>query len=180
MDKAANRLADIGGEQVIEFFISNVETADCDSWARDASALALAKMKAHNVVDRMLAVIWRPENVQAAGTLVYALREMNCSTHFTDMFRIVFTYGFEAAVHAFGILNDQHFSFNQDDLREVQQMWDECCDHPENSPAFEDLEDEIRFVVDNYLCYLESLNYCFNWKYSTVFLSPSGKLKVGL
>ena len=130
---AAKRLGEIGGVDVVDFLISLLELDD--SSIRNRAALALEQIEDSRAVEPLLKSIFKPENHNYNGTMVFALESLNCKTKLVEIFKILFYETYEAKISAYSILDDQIFEFNRDDLLQVQKMWEECNAEPEKYPG---------------------------------------------
>lgn len=150
---SAERLGKIGGDNVLDFLISLL--ALDNSGIRNRAALALKELKDNRAVDPLLNSIFKKENLNYNGTMVFALESLDCSKNFKDIFKILFYQGYVAKWSAWNILNEQEFDFDDQDLQDIQNMWNECLLHPGLCPDFEECKDDIQETVDGYLSYLE-------------------------
>jgi hypothetical protein len=150
---SADKLGEIGGDEITDFLISLLELDD--SGIRDRAALALEQIGDNKAVEPLLKSIFKNPNYN--GTLVFALESLDCSKHLTDIFRILFSDAYEAKMSAIAILNTQTFDFTSQDLHEINTMWEDCKLHPEKCPEIEDYEvkKEIQDSVDGFMEYLK-------------------------
>jgi hypothetical protein len=152
---SADRLGKIGGDEVVEFLISLI--ASDNPGIRNRAALALEDIKDNRALEPLLTAIFKKENFNYNGTMVFALESLDCSQKLKEIFKILFYETYEAKVSAFAILADQIFNFTKDNLLEIQKMWNECKLHPEKCPDFDDIEtrEMIQDAVDGFMCYLK-------------------------
>ncbi len=152
---SADRLGQIGSDEVVHFLISLLALEN--SGIRDRAALALADIKDDRALEPLLTAIFKKENYNYNGTLVYALEFLNCSQKFKDVFKILFFETDEAKIGAYTILTEQEFDFTEQDLIEIKQMWEDCKCKPEICPGFENKEtkDMMQDAVEGFLTYLE-------------------------
>ena len=151
---SANRLGEIGGDDVVDVLISLIALDDCS--IRNKAALALEQIKDNRALEPLLTAIFKKENHNYNGTMVFALESLNCSKKLKEIFRILFYETYESKLSANAILSDQIFEFTEHDLRDIQRMWEDCKLHPDKCPGIDD--DETRKMmqdsVDGFLCYL--------------------------
>lgn len=152
-----NRLVEIGGNEVVDFLISLL--AHENSTIRDRSALILEEIKDNKAVKPLLKAIFKKENHNNTGTLVYALQALDCSKKLKEIFKILFFESYESKVFAFNILSEQEFEFTVNDLEEIQNMWNEY----NNSPDKYQLDDEetkemMQDMVEGFMWYLDPNN----------------------
>lgn len=136
MKYAVDRLAKIGGDEIVVFLISLL--ALDNSVIRNRAALALKDIKDNKAVEPLFNAIFKRENHNNNGTLVYALESLDCSQHLKEIFRILFYETYESKVNALAILSEQIFDFNTNDLVEIQNMWEDCRQHPDKCPGYGD------------------------------------------
>jgi hypothetical protein len=151
---ASNRLSKIGGEKVVTFLISLLSSEN--PLTRNGVALALKNIQDNRALEPLLAAIFKKENHAYNGTMVYALESLDCSKKLKEIFQILFYETFESKMSAYSILSNQEFKFTEQDLFEIQQMWDDCKLYPEKCPCYN--EEETRAMMEESLNdYLEYL-----------------------
>jgi hypothetical protein len=151
---SAKRLGKIGGDNVFYFLISLI--ALDNSSIRNRAALALEEIKDNRAVEPLLDAIFKKENHNYNGTMVFALESLDCSKKLKEIFRILFYETYEAKISAYAILDDQEFEFTKQDLLDIQKMWNDCKLNPETCPGFDDKEtrDMMQDTVDGFLRYI--------------------------
>ncbi|NTW33161.1 MAG: hypothetical protein HGB12_11135 [Bacteroidetes bacterium] len=152
---SACRLGKIGGDEGIDFLISLL--ASDDHSLINIAAIALRDNKVNRAVYPLLKSIFKKENFNYNGTLVYALEELDCSTKLVEIFKILFYHSYESQISANHILNKQIFAFTRNDLLKIKKMWDDIKLHPEKSSDSD--SEEVRRVrqsaVDGFMGYLK-------------------------
>jgi HEAT repeat protein len=153
---SAARLGKIGGDQIVDFLISLL--ASDKSGIRNRAALALEDIKDDRALEPLLTAIFKKENHNYNGTLVFALESLNCSGKLKEIFRILFYETHESKISAYAILSEQTFDFTEADLNAIQQMWDDCIECPDKCPGYEDMETRqmMQDAVDGFKSYLQS------------------------
>jgi len=148
---SAKRLGKIGGDDVVDFLISLI--ALDNSSIRNRAALALEEIKDNRAVEPLLTAIFKKENHNFNGTMVFALESLDCSKKLKEIFRILFYETYESKLSAFAILNDQTFEFTNQDLLDVQKMWEDCKFDSDTCPGFDDKEtrEMMQEAVDGFL-----------------------------
>ncbi len=116
-----------------------------DAEVRDVTALKLKKLKDDRAIEPLLNSIFQNRNFN--GTMVYALESLNCEKHLVSIFRILFYEGYEAKLGAYSILSEQSFEFSQDELLNIQNMWEECIANPTSHAGF--VNKEIRIMMED-------------------------------
>ena len=135
---SADKLGKIGGKEVTDFLISLL--ALDNSGIRNRAALALEDIKDNMALEPLLTAIFKKENHNYNGTMVFALQALDCSKKLKEIFRILFFETYEAKISAYAILCDQTFDFTKQDLIEIQKMWYDCSLDPEKCPGYNDEE----------------------------------------
>ena len=150
---SVNRLGQIGGNYVVDFLISLISLEN--SSIRNRAALALYEIKDQRALEPLLNAIFKKENHNYNGTMVFALESLDCSKKLKEIFKILFYQTYESKISAYSIISDQIFEFTREDLIEIKQMWDDCKLHPEKCPYFEDKEtrEMMQDAVDGYMGY---------------------------
>lgn len=140
---AAEQLAKIGGEDIVQFLIAllNLENAEI----RNLAALSLREIKDNRAIEPLLKAIFKPESRDYNGTMVYALQPLDCKHKLVALFKILFYESYESKMAAYTILNEQNFEFRREDLLEIQSMWKACNDQAEKVNGFE--EEETRLMM---------------------------------
>lgn len=156
---SADRLGKIGGQEVTDFLISllNLENPDI----RNRAALALEEIKDNRALDPLLMAIFKKENHNYNGTMVFALESLDCSKKLKEIFKILFFETYESKISAYAILCDQTFDFTEQDLIDVRQMWQECKMDPAKCPGFDDEETMamMQDAVEKFISYLKPTHY---------------------
>lgn len=142
-------------EQEVNFLLTQLNSDQ--SQIRNVAALRLADLKADIAVNELLKAIFKTENFNRNGTLVYALQALDCRLKLKEIFEILFFQGYEAKIEAYAILSEQVFEFTTKDLLAVERMWCDCVEHPYKCPDFDNSEvrEMIKNSVDGYLSYLK-------------------------
>jgi len=151
---SADRLGQIGGDVVVDFLITLI--ALDNSGIRNRAALALEDIKDNRALEPLLTAIFKKENHNYNGTMVFALESLDCSQKLKEIFRILFYETYESKISAYAILSDQIFDFTKEDLLEIQNMWDDCKQHPDKCPCYDDIEtrEMMQDAVNGFMSYL--------------------------
>lgn len=152
---AADRLGEIGGDEVVDFLISLLSLEN--SGIRNRAALALRDIGDNKAVKPLLKAIFKKENLNYNGTMVYALEALDCSKNLKEIFKILFYQGAEAKLSADTILSEQIFTFYREDILIIKRMWDDCKLHPEKCPDYDDIDtrEMMESAVEGFMRYLE-------------------------
>jgi len=151
---SADRLGQIGGDEVVDFLISLI--ALDNSGIRNRAALALEDIKDNRALEPLLTAIFKKENHNYNGTMVFALESLDCSKKLKEIFRILFYETYESKISAYAILTDQIFDFTKDDLLEIKNMWEDCKQNPDKCPCYDDIEtrEMMQDAVNGFMSYL--------------------------
>ncbi|WP_162426348.1 HEAT repeat domain-containing protein [Pontibacter pudoricolor] len=154
--EAAYRLGEIGGDEVLTFLIQLLNSKD--PILRNCAALALKDIQDNKAVEPLLEAIFKKENHNYNGTLVFALEGLDCSQKLKEIFKILFYESYEAKISAYSILSKQEFEFTAEDLHEVKKMWEDIKQHPEKCPnyEYEEVPEMIQDAVEGYMGYLQN------------------------
>lgn len=155
---AAESLSKIGGEDIVNFLI---ELLDSDKpRIRNAAALSIREIKNNRAIEPLLKSIFKTENRNYNGTMVYALETLDCKNHLVELFKILFYESYESKMGAYTILDKQIFEFSREDLMKIQMMWKECNDKSQKVNGFYN-EETILMMKDTYegfMVYLKEEN----------------------
>ena len=152
---AVERLAWIGDDVALEFFLYLITLDNTRSDKRHLGTIGLRCLRDNRAVDPLFAAALKKENINYNGSLVYALTELDCSHKLRELFEILFYHGYEAQVHAYNILCDQTFEFSRQDIIDVKKEWQDLPLHPEKYPRYNDSKNMIDDAVSWYLTDLE-------------------------
>ena len=151
---SSDRLAEIGGDEVVDFLISLLKASE--QHTRNYAALALREIADNRALDPLLNAIFKKENHNHNQTLVYALETLDCSNHLVEIFKILFYESYVGKISASKILDEQIFSFTKQDLLTIEMMWEDCKLNPEKHFLLsEETILDIQNSVDGYLAYLQ-------------------------
>ena len=156
--EAVERLAWIGGDSVLKFFLYLITLDNTKSDKRHLGTIGLRCLRDNRAVEPLFAAALKKENINYNGSLVYALTELDCSHKLRELFEILFYHGYEAQVHAYNILYDQTFEFGRQDIIDVKKEWQDLQMYPEKYPRYNDSKDMIDQAVESYLSYLNEEN----------------------
>lgn len=153
--QATQQLAQSQEPAALNFLIKLLKSPNPAS--RNAAALALREIKAQQALEPLLVAIFKPENHQYNGTLVFALQTLDCKDKLLELFQILFQESYEAKLGAYAILEEQIFNFTRADLLKIQGMWDKYLVQLEDGSIVE--EEEVVAMVEDacegFLGYLE-------------------------
>jgi len=149
---AADRLGEIGGNEVVDFLIFVLKSED--ALQRNSAALALRDIGDNRAAEPLWQAIQQPLNQNKRGTLVYALEKLDCSHKLGALFDLLFYGSYEVRMYAGTILDEQIFEFSETDLHTIQRKWDDLQQQPEKCPDFDACKDDIRHFVEGFTSYL--------------------------
>ena len=113
------------------------------------SCFLIREKKTQKAVPHLFENIFKKENKNKIGSMVFALTELDCSNYFVEVFKIYIYGSFEAKNHADTILSEQDFSFTKKDMEEVENIWSGCQKNPELCPCYdaskEYIEKDIKY-----------------------------------
>jgi len=152
--KIIDKLAEIGGDEIIEFLIPILDSES--PIFRKRAAFTLQDIKDNRAVEPLFKAIFKKENFNYNGVLVYVLNDFDCHDRLVDLFKILFYLDWECKQHAYHILSSNEFEFTKDDISLIIDLWKDIQQHPEKCPSFEDKEtfEMIQDCVDGYSGYL--------------------------
>ncbi|MEQ6165678.1 HEAT repeat domain-containing protein [Ekhidna sp. MALMAid0563] len=156
--EVVDELVASNNERAAELFIELLESTDPQ--VRNSVALGIYELKPPTALEPLLTAIFKPENHNYNGTLVYALEQLDCTNKLKDVFRILFYESYEAKMSAYAILDKQIFEFTRTELQEIQAMWNDLLDNPEKCPGFnsDDTKEMIEVSVEGFMGYLNGKN----------------------
>jgi HEAT repeat protein len=154
--QAVERLVTRGDEEAIQVLIDLLESADPQ--IRNSVALGIYDLKPQRALEPLLAAIFKDENHNFNGTLVYALGQLDCGHKLKEIFTILFYESYEAKYGAYEILDTQIFEFSRGDLLAIKAMWEDLLERPERCPGFDsdDTREMILSSVNGYMSYLDT------------------------
>ena len=146
--KASDQLAEIGGKEVIEFFISLLDQDK--ERLRDLAALGLREIADNQALDPLLKAINKSENQNYNGTMAYALESLDCSRRLPEIFELLFNGNAEVKMAATTILEEQEFYFTKQDLLDIQSKWHEIKNNPDKYSFYKDYGRYIEKLLDKF------------------------------
>jgi HEAT repeat protein len=149
---AANKLGELGGDEVLDFLISVLKSPN--ALQRNSAALALRDIGDNRAAEPLWQEILDPQNRNQRATMVYALERLDCSQKLPELFDLLFYGSYEAQMYAGTILDEQIFEFSEADLHTIQSKWDDLQKHPEKCVDFELRKDDIQHFVEGFTSYL--------------------------
>ncbi|HEX8330799.1 MAG TPA: hypothetical protein VF629_24925 [Hymenobacter sp.] len=152
-EPALDELVRLGDTEVLAFFVSFLPGTDV--LLRNRAGIALHDLADNRAREPLLHAIFTPANVNHRGTLVWALEPLDCSQLLVPLFDLLFYGNAEVKMGAMGILDNQVFEFDADDLQAIQAKWDEVQQHPALCPEYERCQEDIQHTVDGFLAYLK-------------------------
>ncbi|WP_052733034.1 HEAT repeat domain-containing protein [Hymenobacter terrenus] len=150
---ALDALVNRGGEEVLAFLVSFLTGTDVQ--LRNSAAIALRDLADNRALAPLLQAIFKKENENHRGTLVYALHTLDCSQQLVPLFDLLFYGNQEVKMGAMSVLDSQAFDFNANDLYTIQAKWEDVQQHPEQCPEYEVWQEQIQQTVGGFLAYLE-------------------------
>jgi hypothetical protein len=151
---ASKKLAKVGGDHILTFLLELLESEK--PGIRNLAALSLRDIGDNRAIAPLLQAIFKPENRNYIGTLVYALQTLECTHILVELFKILFYESFESKMGAYKILDEQEFEFSRTDLMQIQSMWKECSKAPSEENGFKD-PDTKEMIQDAYEGFMEYL-----------------------
>jgi hypothetical protein len=152
-EPALDKLVSIGGEEVLEFFLSFLTRTDVSLASR--ASIGLHDLEDSRAVEPLMMAILKRENENFRGTMVYALEELDCSHLLPQLFDLLFYGNAEVKMGAMIILNRQEFEFDSADLNGIRVKWEDLKLHPEKCPDYEASKERLKHCVEGFLAYLK-------------------------
>jgi hypothetical protein len=150
--KAADRLAKIGGHDIVDYFISLLDNESL----RNLASIALHDIADNRALEPLLKAINKPENRRYNGTMVYALQNLDCSEKLVDLFDLLFYHDYEVKMGVVPILTEQPFNFTDNDLEIINQKWVDLQKNPQKCVDFEKMKNDLAYYVDGFLNYKDN------------------------
>jgi len=156
--EVVDELVETNHKDAVEIFIELLESTDPK--VRHPVALGIYDLKPQAALEPLLKAIFKPENHNYNGTLVFALEGLDCSKKLKDIFKILFYSSYEAKISAHAILSKQIFEFTSTELLEIQAMWDDLLANTEKCPDFHsgDTKEMMEASVEGFMSYLNGEN----------------------
>lgn len=104
----AGRRLSLGADHPMYTFADFVEALSSPTASeRNAAAVVLMDLADPRAIQPLVAAIEHPSNLNARGTLVYALSVFDCSGRFGQLFRWALEGGYEASGESLSIIREQ-------------------------------------------------------------------------
>ena len=146
---ASNELAKIGGQDIIDLFISLLDQDN--SKMRDIAALGLHDIADNQALEPLLTAINKQSNKNSNGTMAFALETLDCSRKLNEIFNLLFCGNVEVKMAATSILDNQDFYFTNFDLTNIQANWDYIKSHPDKCPLYDSYKETIEYFIEMYV-----------------------------
>lgn len=153
--KVVDELVSTNSKEAAQLFIELLESTDPQ--VRNSVALGIYELRLQMALEPLLTAIFKLENHDYNGTLVYALEQLDCTHKLKEVFKILFYESYEAKISAYAILDKQIFEFSRTDLLEIKAMWDDLLANPEKCYAFNEgvTKEMIKNAVEGFMNYLK-------------------------
>jgi hypothetical protein len=152
--RASDFLSTLKNKEVTAFLISLLDSTDPDIYS--IAAYTLRDIADNEALEPLMKAIFKKENLNYNGTLVFALQTLNCSHKFKELFEILFYHGYESKILAYQILGGQEFEFKRGELQDILAEWEDIKIHPDKCLFYEDSKEMIQKTIDGYAGYLDS------------------------
>ena len=152
-EPALDSLVSIGGDEVLDFFISFLDEKDV--LLRNRACIGLHDLADSRAVEPLMKAILKKENENSRGTMVYALDDLDCTHLLPQLFDLLFYGNAEVKMGVTSVLDRQIFEFDSEDLYTISAKWKDLKLHPEKCPDYDESKQEIEHFVDGFLAYLK-------------------------
>ena len=98
-------------------------------------------------VEPLFQAILDPRNSGNRGTMIYALWDLDCNAHFTDLFQLALHGNYEVQCMALHILQDQEFAADDSELNKASQDLLAFLENPRPIERVELLIAELQAVL---------------------------------
>lgn len=144
--KFADKLAEIGGEEVINKLIELVKSEDIE--CVHLSARALAKMEDNqSALDTIMDAIHDNSNRHQNGALVQALEGFDLSSSFVDIFRIYLFGNFKSSLLAKEYLDYVEFDVTPRVIKKAEKHWNHFINNSKHDEEFEIKKSEVEEML---------------------------------
>lgn len=103
VELALSSIVSEGNKEAIPYLLQTLRSTE-DADIRNAIALALSDLQAHEAVAALLEIIKNPKHKGFTGTLLYALQNLDCKDYFLDFIHILGEGTFENSEMALGLI----------------------------------------------------------------------------
>ena len=120
--QAADSLAKLGGEEVVQKLITLLSSSDYNTVYLAARALSKHK---HNqlALEPIFELIKNGEQPFLKAILTEALAGFDCSEYFVDVFKLYLFGNFKVSAMAKEVLDDQEFAITPRVIRKAEKQW---------------------------------------------------------
>jgi HEAT repeat protein len=92
------------------------------SRVRNAAALALADLRAHDAKERLIDLLLRADTAGARGTLLFALEQLGADVPLPTLVRIIMEDAYEAREEALSFIETGRIEYTPEDLAHCENM----------------------------------------------------------
>ena len=144
--KFADKLAEIGGEEVLNKLIELVKNEDIE--CVHLAARALAKMEDNqSALDTIMDAIHDNSNRHQNGALVQALEGFDLSSSFVDIFRIYLFGNFKSSLLAKEYLDYVEFDVTPRVIKKAEKHWNHFINNSKHDEEFEIKKTEVEEML---------------------------------
>jgi hypothetical protein len=144
--KFADKLAEIGGEELLNKLIELVKSEDIE--CVHLAARALAKMEDNqSALDTIMDAIHDNSNRHQNGALVQALEGFDLSSSFVDIFRIYLFGNFKSSLLAKEYLDYVEFDVTPRVIKKAEKHWNHFINNSKHDEEFEIKKTEVEEML---------------------------------
>jgi len=144
--KYADKLAEIGGKEVLDKLIELVKGDDIECVY--LAARALAKIEDNqDALEPLLESIHDSKNRHQNGAMVQALEGFDLSQNFVDIFRIYLFGNFKASLLAKGYLDFVEFEVTPRVIKKAEKHWNHYLNNSKHDEGFEVKKADVEEIL---------------------------------
>ncbi|KEO73982.1 HEAT repeat domain-containing protein [Anditalea andensis] len=144
--KYADKLAEIGGDEILNKLIELVKSDDIECVHLAARALANIDNN-QSALDTIMEAIHDNRNRHQNGALVQALEGFDLSLKFVDIFRIYLFGNFKSSLLAKEYLDYVEFDVTPRVIKKVEKHWKHFINNSKNDEGFEIKKAEVEEIL---------------------------------
>jgi hypothetical protein len=142
---AADRLAEIGSEEIMQKLMELLSSPNHDTVYLAARALSKCKENAV-VLDNVFELLKNGQQPFLKGILTEALSGFNCSEHFVEIFKLYLFGNLKTSAMSKEILDEQDFAITPRVIRKAEKHWKHYQHNVKQDDDFHSKKEEVEHM----------------------------------
>ncbi len=145
--EAADKLAELGGEEVIQQLLALLSSSNFNTVYLAARALSKRKDNG-TAIEAVFELIKDGKEPFLKGILTEALSGFDCSEYFVDVFKLYLFGNLKVSAMAKEVLDDQEFAITPRVIRKAEKHWKHYTHNVKQDADFDLKKEEVEAMFD--------------------------------